>query len=507
MNKPNVVFIHTDSFDGRRLSFLGHPALHNATPNLERLANEGVAFTRCYSNNPICCPSRASMLSGLFTHRCEGWNNYKGLEEDDTLFDRVLDAGYTVQRYGKEDYLSGSHTIRARVSPWTRTAGIMRTNYNMPGPVVLDDAHKRVHERDWENVDLACEWLAGADHTSTGPSGRRTKASATASNGPGTDGSPGPFFLYLGLNAPHPAFTTSRYYLDRIPEEAIDIPASNAQDHPVELYQRVVKDWRHGFDEAMVRLVRRIYFAMICEVDEMVGAVLAALERNGLLEDTIVVFSSDHGELAMEHRQWYKMSMYEGASRVPLIMRGPGLAQGLVADELVSLVDLYPTFVEMTGADGYSDRDGRSLMPRAAGGERDDRDWVLSEFHGTTALASMFMLRTGEWKYIAYPGFRPQLFRPDAEPDETLDYAEERPDMVADLDKRLREIVDYPSVAEKVRQYDKDAFREFRSERRAAGDYQNLMSRIFSGWDGIESEEIEPWTRYDQAAIDEWLAS
>ncbi len=383
MNKPNVLFIHTDSYDGRLLSFLGHPALKNATPNLERLAEGGVAFSRCYTNNPICCPSRASMFSGLFTHRCEGWNNFKGLDKDDTLFDRIAESGYRVQRYGKEDYLSGSHTIRARVSPWTSTAGIRRTNYNMPAPRVVDDDTLRVHGGDWQNVDRTCSWLREA-------------------NGSSADGNP--FFLYLGLSQPHPAFTTSQTYLNRIPDAAVDVPSSQIPDHPVELYQRIVRGWRHGFDEQTVKLVRRIYFAMIAEVDEMVGTVLSTLNELGLTDRTVVVFSSDHGEIAMEHRQFYKMSMYEGSSRVPLIMSGPGIAKGVMADELVSLIDLYPTFVELTGATGHANRDGQSILPRAAGGSADTRDWVLSEFHGTTALASMFMLRTGEWKYIAYPG-------------------------------------------------------------------------------------------------------
>jgi arylsulfatase A-like enzyme len=209
----------------------------------------------------------------------------------------------------------------------------------------------------------------------------------------------------------------------------------------------------------------------------------------------------------MEHRQFYKMSMYEGSSRVPLIINGPGIAKGVMADELVSLIDLYPTFVELTGATGHPNRDGRSILPRAAGGAADTRDWVLSEFHGTTALASMFMLRTGEWKYIAYPGYRPQLFRPDAEPEELHDHAEERPDVVAELDGRLREVVDYPAVARKVMAYDKQAFGEFREQHKAAGDYQELMSRIFSGWDDLSPDEIEPWTRYDEDAIEEWLTT
>lgn len=118
---------------------MGHAATRRATPNLDALAAGGVLFRNAYTNNPICCPSRASMWSGQFTHHCEGWNNYKGLEPDTPTFRTRLDAaGYRTQTFGKTDYLSGHHTVRARVSPWTRAANIRRPAYNMHGPKIFD---------------------------------------------------------------------------------------------------------------------------------------------------------------------------------------------------------------------------------------------------------------------------------------------------------------------------------------------------------------------------------
>jgi arylsulfatase K len=136
--RPNILFIHVDSMDGDAMGCMGHPAMSCATPNLDRLAGQGVLFSNAYCNSPMCCPSRASMLSGLYTHHCEAWNNYKGLAESaPTLFDRLAAGGYRSKILGKTDYLSGQHTIRARVSPWTRSANIHRPNYRMGPPRVL----------------------------------------------------------------------------------------------------------------------------------------------------------------------------------------------------------------------------------------------------------------------------------------------------------------------------------------------------------------------------------
>jgi len=115
MPTPNIVFIMCDSMDGRAMGCVGQKAAY--TPNLDRLAADGALFTDMYTNNPICTPARASMLSGRYNFNCKAWNLYKALEPGDhTLFDVLSNAGYDVKTYGKTDYLSGGHSVRARVS-------------------------------------------------------------------------------------------------------------------------------------------------------------------------------------------------------------------------------------------------------------------------------------------------------------------------------------------------------------------------------------------------------
>lgn len=483
-SKPNIVFVHTDSMDGRVMGCMGHPAMRRATPNLDRLAQRGVLYRNFYSNNPICCPSRASMLSGQYTFHCEAWNNYKGLDDDEpNLFTHFDEEGYRVQIYGKTDYLNGAHTIRARVTAWTRSANIMRPAYKEGPPRILESNEKRVHARDWQDVDSAVCWL-------------REEAPKEDS----------PFLLYVGIRAPHPAFLTSRYYLRLIDESSVDIPPEDEGSHPVIEYQRISKNWQHGFSAEMVRLVRRVYFAMVAEVDAMVGEIMAVLDEMGLTDATYFVFSSDHGEMAMEHRLWYKSCAYEASVRVPLIIAGPGMRQGVVIEKPASLVDLYPTFLDMAGLSHPAGLDGHSLWLELMGQESDRPDWVLSEYHDSAANTGIFMLRRGDWKYVAYPGYPPQLFNLAEDPDEILNLAPVRPDVVGEMDTLLRSIVDYEAVDAKVKAYDRRAFRRWRLEQKSAGTYEELMARVYSGWDDLAEDEIRPWTETDERQIVEWLS-
>jgi len=424
------------------------------------------------------------MWSGQYTHHCEGWNNYKGLSASDPTFRTRLDeAGYLTQTFGKTDYLSGHHSIRARVTPWTRSANIYRPSYRMPGPRMLAENKVRVHERDWMDVDRSVLWLQ-----------ERTRSND------------GPFWLYLGIRAPHPGFWISQRYLDVIDESGVLLPPDDESDHPVMHYQRVAKNWMHGFSDAVVRQVRRVYFAMIAEVDAMVGQVLAAVEDLGLLESTYLIFSSDHGEMAMEHRQFYKMSMYEPSVRVPLLVAGPGVRQGAQVETPVSLVDIYPTLMDMAGIEHPEGLDGYSLVPELTGQASDHPEWVISEFHGTTCNTGATVLRCGDWKYVAYAGYEPQLFNLKSDPDEVRNLAEIRPDVVKEMDDLLRQIFDYEEVDARAKAYDKQSFRQWRQEQLVASTYWQTMARVYSGWDHLSDDAIWPWTDKDEQLIDSWLA-
>ena len=486
-SRPNICLIQFDSWDGRALGALGCAPLRRATPNCDRLAARGAVFRNAYCSHPICCPSRANMWSGRYTHHIESWNNHKGLEPGaETFKNRLERVGYRFASklggIGKHDYLSGGHSQLARVTAWTAPADIELPSYRPARPRVLPGLERRVHKKDWSLVDKACRWL---------------EEEARAEK---------PFFLYVSMGIPHPAFVTSRYWLSRIDRNAVGVPPEDDELHPVMRYQRISKNWTHGFDPQTVRLTRSIYYAMIAEADAMAGRLLDQLDRLGLTANTYVILVSDHGENNMEHRQWYKMNMYESSARVPFIVAGPGVMKGRVLNNIVSLIDLYPTLMDMGRAEGPGNLDGESLMPLLTGRTTRSRNWALAEFTGSTANTSMFMWREGDWKYVAYPGRPPQLFNLREDPDEIHNLARRRPEIARLMDRRLRETVDYPEVHRRWIRYCKAAFakwrerlqkhpihlKEYGADIPRAG-YEQVMANIYLGWDAKWEARLDAW--------------
>ena len=486
MKQRNIIFFHAESWDGRMLGALGHPALKNATPNIDRIARSGALFENTYCSHPICCPSRANMWAGQYTHHCESWNNYKGLEPGMWSLLDELPRSHALGSFGKLDYMSGGHTQLARLGAWLGSAGIDKPIHDKDQSqcfTVADDEEIRCHESDWQRVDQAIEFLKQ----------QREEGK--------------PFFLYVSTGLVHAAFHTNQHWLRMIPEEAVDIPAMDETDHPVRQYQRMTKAWRYGFDDETVRQVRRIYFAMCAEADALVGAVYEAMQELGLAEDTYFVFSSDHGEMAMEHQEWYKMSMYEGSVRVPLVIAGPEVEQGLRVPNLVSLIDLCPTFMQMADLPLREGLDGESLLPLAIGQTTESRNRAYACFSGITLNTSAYMLRQGRWKYVAFPGYPPELFDLESDPGELHDLSRERPELVEQLDRELRSMVDYEQTHRDLVAYNKEEFRQWRRQARRglhvdgsyslkdspSTDYWKIMGNAFSGYDEEDEEKVKKW--------------
>lgn len=467
--KKNILFIECDSMDGRVMSGMNHPAAH--TPNMDALAKRGVLFRNAYCNSPQCCPSRASRWSGKHNHVIEAWNNYKGLEEGARTYVSDLQAaGYDHQAYGKTDYVSGSHSLGNRVTSWNRATGITLSRGKSPLADLrqIDTPERRVHTRDWEHVDKSIVYL-------------RERAE---------DGSP--FILHCSLSCPHPAFVSSSYYLDRIDRDKVSIPPFEEDLHPVMAYMSATKACLDRFTDEEIRTVRHTYFAMVAEVDEMLGELLAAYDELGLGDSTYVIFASDHGEMNMEHRQQLKNAMYEASVRVPLIIAGPGVVSDHEVEDLVSLVDLYPTFMDMTGLTHPDDLAGKSLMPELRGGTADRPDHVLCQYHGNFANTGEFMVRQGPWKYVVYVGYEPQLFNLESDPDEIDNLVTTSADRATEMDRLLRTLVNYEAVDAKVKQYDRESYLAWRSEIGEEA-YEAAMSEILPGWSDRERQVTEAW--------------
>jgi len=499
---PNILMIHMESWDGRMLGCQGlHPAMANATPSIDALAARGLRFANAYCTNPICCPSRANMLSGTYTHECESWNNYKGLETGMWTYDRALRKTHDVKLLGKHgDHLTGHHSVMNRV------ADMLEPLNTVPRPVmdfdgaqdikVFPNHERRCHKHDWKQFDQAAEFLR-----------RRPEAG---------DENLRPFFLCLNPGLVHAAFHTNEHWLEKIPEELVDVPQFDETDHPANVYQLKSKAWRNGLDDDTVRRVRRIYFAMCAEADEMVGELLAALDECGLRENTTVILSSDHGELALEHQQYYKMSHFEGSARVPLIIAGPGIKTGQVVETPVSLIDMAPTICELGGIPQRECFSGESLLPVARGETDESRGWAFATYSGVTSNTISYMLRQGDYKLVVYEGYPTRLFNLARDPGELQDLADTDPDRVAEMEKLLSSVVDRQETLRVWEDYRRHTFAQFQRQAkrglywdasyglrgRPSSDYRELMNNTFTGWDNGDEARTERWLRGGVSAAD-----
>jgi len=286
-------------------------------------------------------------------------------------------------------------------------------------------------------------------------------------------------------------------------------------EHPAVRYQRIAKNCARAFSPMLVRQMRHVYFAMIAALDEMVGRVVQQINELGLRDSTYIIFSSDHGEMAGEQNQVLKRCMYEASAHVPLIICGPDVRRGAVVDEPVSLVDLYPTLMDMAGVSyqtlversGYAEQlDGESLMPQLTSAAPRQRAWAMAEYHGDRACTGTFMLRQERWKLIRHMGFASELYDLAEDPGEQRDLAALQSDVVARLESVLDAHFDCAEIDERAKAYDRESFLRWRAFAQAEGSYEDTMAHVFSGYDRQSIEELELWTDRDEAQIEAWLA-
>jgi arylsulfatase A-like enzyme len=500
-NKPNIVLIMIESWDGRVVGNYGDPAMKNITPNLNKFAEKGVQFKYNYTSHPICCPARSNLWSGQYTHHCKSWNNYKGLEKGTKILRNVLEdhGDYVFATkdpkkigIGKHDYWSGNHTNQARITAWTGMANIYRPSYTMKKPLISNKNTKKSHKVDWIRASSAKKFLKKQKK-------RQNK------------GDKNPFFLYLSLTTPHPTFHTSKYWMEKVDYEKVSIPLKEDEKevHPVIKYQKIQKAWEWGFDPDSVRKTRAIYYAMVAETDAIIGGVLDSIEELGFNENTYVIITADHGENNMEHDLYYKMNMYESSVNTPLFIRGPDVQKGILSKNITSLIDLYPTILDIANIpkeNAPNTLDGESLLPYIRGDTKDTRNWAFSIHTGTANNTSVYMIREGTWKYVKYYGYEPQLFNMETDPDEIKNLASENQKIIKELDEKLHSVCDCDAVHQEWQTYCKQSFKEYREKvskkpiplfeygaAKLRATYQEVMANTYKGWTKDDEQKLEDW--------------
>jgi len=416
VKRPNIVVVLSDEHTGSAAGWAGHPRVR--TPNLDRLAEQGVSFDRAYTNSPMCVPSRLSLMAGQYVHQIGAWDNgvipgpdfrswghhladYQTVIAGRTHFngpDRLL--GFDRRLTDDLDFwIDHSGRPPRRTPDWRRP-----TNSHVTEHGTGDHVHTR---HDVDTTDAALDFLR--------------------------DPGPDPYLLYVGYMHPHFPLVAPPEF--RALYDPADVELPPTWDEPVSSQHPVISLLRYGFrndepiTEEQVREATVCYWALISHLDHQIGRLLSAIP-----DDTVVIYTSDHGEMAGHHGIWQKQCFYEPAVRIPLLLRHPSLAPARTTAH-VSLVDVLPTLRDIAGLPADPTLPGHTLLDPV------DRP-VLSEYHAQGMTDAGYMLKSGPWKYIYYgPDHPAQLFNTESDPDELQDLSTNSA-LTAKLDAELRTILD-----------------------------------------------------------------
>lgn len=387
--RPNLVFILSDQHAYKYCGFMGHPLVR--TPNLDRLAARGAVCRSTYCGSPVCAPSRAGMLSGVYPSDVNSFCNATTWDGRLPAWPALLrDAGYRTFGCGKMDTdasfdigftdahdLANQHAKKPDITSLFRRPLCARPSERR----IIDGDSRTNRHKDERHANATVEFI---------------RAQAKSDK---------PWVAYCGLHMPHPAFVGLQehydYYLQRV--DLPNVPPGHLDElHFVYQQMRHFKNIATPIPEERIRRARAAYYAMITEVDDYVGRVWAALEESGQLANTILVYSSDHGESLGEHGLWLKNNLYDNAARVPLVLAGPDIVPGTRIETPVAHCDLIRSFLDWGGAKAHAKLRGHSLVPLLRGERGDHPGWAYSESHSEGNSTGSFMIRKGDWKYLHF---------------------------------------------------------------------------------------------------------
>ena len=429
---PNIVLFMADQLIPMMTGAYGHPCAH--TPNIDRLAREGVTFDSAYSTIPVCVPARCSVLSGMYgaSTGCfdnggilpAGWpthNHYLNIAGYDTAISGKAHFIGPDQLHGfKERFMTDIYPSGFRFMP-QRGAGMKPENLH-PNPIAVDYLSENVGVRQ-SSMQL------GYDEEAMFHARMYLARKRSAMSGSGQEALPArddtPFFLQVSLNHPHEPFHVLQKHWDLYEGAEIPVPEipDDIDEHHSSMDRSLIK--LHGSDRVNVTAkdnlkdLHRAYLASVSFVDEKVGELCSMLDEFGLADNTIILFVSDHGDMLGARGMVQKRVFYENSARVAMILYAPPSFSagepGTRVSEPVSLTDVAPTILELAGISDAQPMDGGSLLSLARGNREPDR-YVFCENCSEGVDQVCLMIRKGNFKYtyLHRSGER-QLFdlRPD----------------------------------------------------------------------------------------------
>ncbi|APU28217.1 choline-sulfatase [Ectopseudomonas alcaliphila JAB1] len=445
MKRPNILFIMADQMAAPILP------LHDAAspvqmPNLMKLAEQAVVFDSAYCNSPLCAPSRFTLVSGRLPSKIGAYDNAADFPADVPTYAHYLRRlGYRTALSGKmhfcgPDQLHGyEERLTSDIYPadygwavnWDEP-DVRASWYHNMSSVLQAGPCVRSNQLDFDEevVFKARQYLY--DHVRMSPDQ--------------------PFCLTVSMTHPHDPYTIGREYWDRY--EGVDIPLprqhieQSEQDPHSQRLLKVIDLWDKPLPEDKIRDARRAYFGACSYIDDNIGKLLRTLEECGLAEDTLIVFSGDHGDMLGERGLWYKMHWFEMSARVPLLVHAPQRFTAHRVSQSVSTLDLLPTLVELAGGQVEQglELEGHSLLPHLQG--KGGHDEVLGEYMAEGTLSPLMMIRRGPWKFVYSEQDPLLLFDLDSDPLERQNLAEssEHRGILAGFIAEARERWDIPAI-------------------------------------------------------------
>jgi len=458
-DRPNVVLIICDDLNDYVETLGGHPQAK--TPNMKRLISRGVSFTQAHCTIPICNPSRTSMVFGLYPHTTqlygfEKWQENKVIQNSRTFMDHFRENGYHTLGTGKIMH-SGErkewvkYGNDADYSPLAHRDGKNVAHPDVPAPFRDDFESIDGSFGPLRKVEAPFSWKSGSwrelkDFKYNSEDDRDLTADEkngkwAVENLKSLVDSEKPFLMGVGFIRPHTPLIVPQKYFDRFPLESLQLPAIKRGDvddtfkHTVnsseddrsgdrgsKLYDQLIKSYR-GDRELALKTFIQAYLASVASVDDLIGDILDTIEGSSLKDTTVIILTSDHGWGMGEKDYLYKNSLWQESTRVPLVISAPGLAKPGKCQQPVSLLDLYPTLLDLCGLPSDTTKnakgrplDGHSLKPLLVDpkGKWNGPKAVLTAMYQWAKYydpaKQNYTLRDQEWRYIRYENGKEELY-------------------------------------------------------------------------------------------------
>jgi arylsulfatase A-like enzyme len=378
-NRPNILFLFADDQRADAMGCSGNTYIK--TPNIDRLAQDGIRFTNAYimggHHGAISAPSRAMLLSGRYL-----FNVYDKLEGVTTMPMYFGTNGYNTFGTGKWHNEKSAFEASFKEGKSVFLGG-MSDHFRVPCRDMGPDGKLSEPELRGFSTDVFSD--AAIEFINSYSKGDRTN----------------PFFCYVAFTAPHDPYSPRPDYIGRYPDQSLPLPGNFMPLHPFQFDDLTIRDenlspWPRTPE--VIRSALSDYYSLITHLDDRIGDILTALDRNGLRKNTIIVYAADNGLAIGSHGLLGKQNLYEHSMKVPLIIDGPGLPEGKISEAFVYLLDIYPTLCELCSLPPPDKADGESLVQVIRGDAPGIRTSVFTAYRHTVRA-----VRSGDWKLIRYP--------------------------------------------------------------------------------------------------------